>query len=247
MKKFYVTNVDIASPKSMWQFLKDHFTYSTMNSWNGMKSIAHNVKLYNLGLEGDWGIVARYLADESDAGCLQMFISDEIQEFERENPCYRVGFNGRSGGYLVLYNKDNYRSVLPDCVDDYDSYEEFKEGVRCYGYKVSDFEYELRQSVAIVREFDKLCDRLCCLVNGYSTRSFELDLMETALNYFTDLYQEDLDEFEVVGPNINIIGPVIELNDVGKYNTFLHCLLDCFGSFRNRIVVKENRLWLKED
>jgi hypothetical protein len=85
------------------------------------------------------------------------------------------------------------------------------------------------------------------LVNGYSTRSFELDLMETALNYFTDLYQEDLDEFGVVGPNINVIGPVIELNDVGNYNTFLHCLLDCFGSFRNRIVVKENRLWLKED
>ena len=247
MKKFYVTNVDIASPKSMWQFLKDHFTYSTMNSWNGMRSIAHNVKLYNLGLEGDWGVVAQYLADESDAGCLNMFICDEIQEFERENPCYRVGFNGRSGGYLVLYNKDNYRSVLPDCVDDYESYEEFKADVKSYGQRVSDFEYELRQVVEIVREFDKLCDRLCALVNDYSKRSFELDLMEAAINYFNDLYSEDLEEFEVAGPNINVVGPVIELNDIGNYNTFLHCLFDCFGSFRSRIIVKENRLWLKED
>jgi hypothetical protein len=178
-----------------------------------------------------------------------MFINDEIQNFERENPCYRVGFNGRSGGYLVLYNKDNYRSVLPDCVDDYGSYEEFKADVKSYGQRVSDFEYELRQAVEIVREFDKLCDRLCELVNRYSKRSFELDRMEAALGFFEDMYGEDLEELGLVGPKLDntVAGPVIELNDAGNYNSFLHCMFNCFGSFRKRIVVKENRLWLKED
>ena len=31
---FYKTGVDITNDKQMFNFLKDHFTYPTMNSWN---------------------------------------------------------------------------------------------------------------------------------------------------------------------------------------------------------------------
>ena len=63
---FYKTGVDITKEKSMWHFLKNHFTYSTMNSWNGMKSIAHNVKLYNLKLDGDVLNIPLFMADQAD-------------------------------------------------------------------------------------------------------------------------------------------------------------------------------------
>ena len=89
---FYRTGVDIASTKSMWNFLKEHFTYYTMNSWNGLESIAHNVKLYNLELEGDWTVAMKYLFDETDSGCLQTYIDLEIREFEEKYPYYKVGF-----------------------------------------------------------------------------------------------------------------------------------------------------------
>ena len=79
---FYKTGVDICNIKSMWNFLHDHYTYYTMNSWNRSKSIAHNVKLYNLKLDGDWTVAMRYLLDEADAGDLQFYIDEIIREFE---------------------------------------------------------------------------------------------------------------------------------------------------------------------
>ena len=34
----------------MTAYLQTHFRYSTMNSWNGADSYAHNLKIYKLGL-----------------------------------------------------------------------------------------------------------------------------------------------------------------------------------------------------
>ena len=82
---FYKTGVDICNTKSMWNYLKDHFMYYTMNSWNRSESIANNVKLYNLKLEGDWTVAMRYLFDEADSGLLQMDIDNMIREFEEKN------------------------------------------------------------------------------------------------------------------------------------------------------------------
>ena len=240
---FYTTGVDIASTKSMWNFLHDHFQYYTANSWNRTKSIAHNVKLYNLKLEGDWTVVSRYLFDDADSGCLQMYIDDEIAEFERKNPYYEVGFNGRSGGYLVLYPKDRSIPVLPDCLD-YDSYEDFKADCKDYGYSVSIFYRELRDAVTLVREFDKLCDRLRNLVNEYSKKSFDVDKLENALARFGDVYGDDLEALELDGPCME--GERVRLNDIADYSAFMHCFFDCFGEDRRRIACHEGYLWLKE-
>lgn len=242
---FYTPYVDIASVKSMWHFLKNHFTYSTMNSWNGQKSIAHNVKVYNLKLDGDWWSVLRYLTDEADPGALQIFIDDEIREFENAHPYYKVGFNGRSGGYLVLYNKDNYRTVLPDCVDDYDSYEDFKADQRGYGCTVSDCKSELREAVEIVREFDKLCDRLRDLVNAYSLRSFDTDKLEAAIESFNLAFGDDLDSLGLDGPEMD--GDKVKLNCLTKYAAFRHCFIECLGEPHPRIASNETHLWLKEE
>jgi hypothetical protein len=216
-----------------------------MNSWNRTRSIAHNVKLYNLGLEGDWTKVIPYLFDESDVGCLQMYINDEISEFVRKNPSYNVGFNGRSGGYLVLYS-DSCKSMLPDCVDNYENYEDFKEDCKCWGYRVSDYLRELRDTVEVVREFDRLCDRLRDLVNGYSKASFDTDKLEYALARFEDEYGDDLENYNLSGPEME--GDKIRLNDIAFSNAFMHCLFDCLGDDRKRAVTDSdyNYLWLKE-
>ena len=242
---FYKTGVDIANTKSMWNFLHDHFTYHTMNSWNRSSSIAHNVKLYNLNLEGDWTVVMRYLFDEADSGCLQMNIDDEISAFEEMNPYYRVFFNGRSGGYIVLSYGENNGSVLPACVTDYDCYEDFKEDARDnYGYNVTDYNRELREAVEVVREFDKLCDRLRDIVNDYSKRSFDVDKLEGALNRFNDEYGNDLDNLSLEGPSLEY--DRIVLNDIADYNAFMRCFLECLGEDRRRATGNGTHLWLAE-
>ena len=244
---FYKSGVDIANTKSMWEFLNNHFTYSTLNSWNRLTSIANNVKLYNLNLEGDWYNVLKYLTDAGDCGSLQMAIDDEIRAFDEEHyPNYRVGFNGRSSGYLVLYNGDNNCSVLPECVVQYDSYEDFKEDVKAgwNGYRVNDFNYELRQAVEIVRDFDKLCDRLRDIVNEYSKRNFTEDKLADAIERFYIEYGDDLDDLNIQGPQLD--GDKVRLYDIRFYNAFMNCFFECFGDDRRRIDYDTTHLWLED-
>ena len=249
---FYKTGVDIASTKSMWNFLHDHFQYYTMNSWNRSSSIANNVKLYNLKLEGDWTVAMRYLFDEADAGLLQMYIDDEIREFEEKYSWTSVFFNGRSGGYLVLGTKNNNGSVIPDCVADYESYEDFKEDIKSgwNGYNVSDFDRELRDAVEVVREFDKLCDRLRDLVNEYSKRSFDTDKLEAAVERFNEDYYGDLEKLNLKGPEMEecMTGGRVKLNDIADYCAFMECFIRCLGEDYNRIATdpEDKYLWLKE-
>lgn len=242
---FYRYGVDIASVKSMWNFLKNHYTYSTMNSWNGQKSIAHNVKLYNLKLDGDWTVVLRYLYDETDAGGLQFLISDLIRQFENQHPCYKIGFNGRSGGYIVLYNDDNYLSVLPDCVDSYYSYDEFKQDIKDHGYRVSDFDSELRNIVEVVRDFDRLCDELREVVNDYSKSDYDKNKLEEVISRFEDLYSDDLEDLGLVGPEL--VEDKVRLNSLAKYTAFRHCFIELFGEDRRRVHGNEGYVWLKEE
>ena len=232
---FYTYGVDIASTKSMWTFLKEHFTYHTMNSWNCMRSIAHNVKVHKLNLDGDWTEVIRYLFDEEDSGMLQMQIADEIQEFERQNPYYEVFFNGKSGGYLVLCEKEGHKSVIPECVDQYDTYEEFKKDIKSdwNGYRVTDYNWELRDAVEIVREFDKLCDRLRDMVNEFSKKSFDSDKLENAVERFDDEYFSDLSKLGLTGPCME--GDRVRLNDIAYYHAFMECFLKCLGEDYRRV------------
>ena len=248
MNYFYKTGVDICSTKSMWNFLKNHYTYYTLNSWNRQKSIAHNVKLYNLALEGDWTVAMRYLFDEGDAGLLQLNIEDKIREFVDENPYYEAFFNGRSGGYLVISEKQGHGSVLPSCVNDYDTYEDFKQGVKdsWYEERVSDYARELREAVEIVREFDRLCDHIRDLMNEYSKKSFDVDKLVSAVGRFTDEYSGDLENLGLDGPCMD--GDRVRLNDIAYYHAFMECFIKCLGEDYSRIATdsKDEYLWLKE-
>lgn len=180
-KLFQKSGVDICSAKSMFEFINNHFKYWTMNSWNRLESIANNMKLYNLGLEGDWTTVLDYLYDEEDIGCIGFQIRDLIEEWEDNHLGYSLGWNGRSGGYLVIYNHDrkngtvNFRNILPPYLIDFDTYEEWKEYVKDWGNNVSDYLHELREYTELIRDFDKLCEDLRDLANEYSKLDYKAE------------------------------------------------------------------------
>lgn len=75
--------------------------YYTMNSWNLSKSLAYNLKVYN--------VIDRKLQSKvydllSVDEVYQDYINPLIYEFDRKYSYeWQAGFNGRSGGYLVLY------------------------------------------------------------------------------------------------------------------------------------------------
>jgi len=179
---FYKKGIDITNAKQMFEFINNHFTYFTLNSWNGLESIANNVKLYNLHLDGDWCTALSYLYDENDIGDLQFEISMRIRDWEKDHPGYTLGFNGRSGGYLVIYNMErdgrvNVRNILPECLIGYDSYEDWKRDLKesYYHECVKDYLPTLREYTKLIQDFDKFCDELRDLVNEYSKMDYDAD------------------------------------------------------------------------
>lgn len=115
----YYQKVKKSSRKEMVSFLENHFRYYTMNSWNRCSSYAHNVKIHNLLLTPEQNDKFFELMGE---GLLDTFWQDVealfIEEFRNETWC-TVGTNGRSDGYLVLYDckkePSQYKSYCTLC------------------------------------------------------------------------------------------------------------------------------------
>lgn len=186
---FYKKGIDITNDKQMFNFLKEHFTYYTGHSWNLGGSIANNVKLYKLNLSGDW-TVAMNLLETDDYHS----INNMILLWENEHEGYKVGFNGRSGGYLVLYeNKRPMSSILPDEIDNCEDYEEYKRYCKDYYGSVKANRSDLRFYTQLVQDFDKLCDELRDFCDKLSKEKFEVVEMEKAVEDFNSIYEDDLE------------------------------------------------------
>ena len=116
MKLFYQP-VDLRSRQTMIRFLTQHFRYPTMNSWNRSISYACNLKLYNLGLEREIEDKLYELIQTQEFFDIQaeMFSAFGSQHQFR----WQVGMNGRSSGYLVLYQGElkpsGYQSYCTSC------------------------------------------------------------------------------------------------------------------------------------
>ena len=85
----------------MTEYLTGHFRYPTMNSWNRSTSYACNLKIHSLKLEPE-------IEDKLyDMIWTQEFFDVQralLAEFgEQHHYQWQAGMNGRSGGYLVLY------------------------------------------------------------------------------------------------------------------------------------------------
>jgi hypothetical protein len=175
--------------KEMITFLRDHFRYNTMNSWNRSKSYARNIKIHNLeGLDAAEHRRAYEMLDVEEAF---YGFKHELAEFQlRHKHSWQIGTNGRSGGYLVLYQggrrATDYKSVCAACgqlnfatvvtgdqkcgrcgADERENLESPRYEVFTYPGKGldmdDDFEtwstYQLKERVALVWDFDKTCER----------------------------------------------------------------------------------------
>lgn len=146
-------SVKLNNKKSMIDFLKNHFRYDTMRSWNRSTSYANNVKIHNLDLpDGIRETAYDIMLSDVDTIIWDIEVNEIFDEFRRETG-YDIGFNGRSGGYIVLY--DTEYDVTKNCSVTYpgrgiDMYEDFED------WDIDD----LKERVKIVMEFDKTCDKL---------------------------------------------------------------------------------------
>jgi hypothetical protein len=219
---FYTKGIDITNDKSMFNFIAEHPTYFTGNSWNRTRSIAHNVKLYKLGLDGDWTRALAHLeSGEYDN------INWMIDNWTSKHPGCVVYFNGRSGGYLVLYNKAG-GSIIPDTLD-YETYEDYKADMRDYYGSVRANRNELVEFVKLVRDFDKLCDEIRDYVNDLSKLSYEKEEMFKIVDQFNNTYADDLDLLGFDFLEVNEAGEV----DITEIYT-LQCLAEAFQKLADR-------------
>lgn len=215
---FYKTGVDITNDRQMFEFLKNHFTYATMNCWNNLYSIANQVKVHKLKLTGDWWVALKLL-DSGEYETLEYMIAD----WREEHPGYEVYFNGRSGGYLVLKDTGYNTNVLPESVTENDTYEDYKAWCRDEYGSVKANRSELVQYTKLVQDFDKLCDELRDYCDRLSNSSFEQLEMMKSVDRFNEDYYDDLELLGFKQLHCDGDGKV----DVSEIRTFL-CLWEAF-------------------
>ena len=98
----YYKEIDKRYKETMGKFLRKHFRYNTMNSWNRSTSYANNIKLHSIDKPNDidnekwWEMIWITQWQEK--------LSDLLEDFGRKHEWqWQAGINGRSGGYVVLY------------------------------------------------------------------------------------------------------------------------------------------------
>ncbi|MFA6175060.1 MAG: hypothetical protein WC765_00605 [Phycisphaerae bacterium] len=185
----FYKEVNIKKRGEMIAFLKNHFRYHTMNSWNCSTSYANNIKLYNIDKPADidsdtfWEMLGLTQWHEK--------LSDLLEDFgRRHNWLWQAGINGRSGGYIVLYQggikPSGYKSYCAHCGQkNYQTVPDGQTGIcgKCdakarvnfkqthmqvFTWPCKNFDmgedfrgwslFELQDRVALVQEFDRLCD-----------------------------------------------------------------------------------------
>ncbi len=173
--------------QDMIKFLSSHFRYSTMNSWNNFTSYAKNIKLRHISFPSKeiedraW----KFLNVPAAFNDFNDILRDFAEKYKYE---WQIASNGRSSGYLVLYQgymkKSDYKRICRDCgqknfqkeankcgrcgSDDMMDFEGIETG--CYGGKstgqgMDEHDWEcwsvddLRARVKLVKDFDKTCDK----------------------------------------------------------------------------------------
>ena len=182
----FFKDVNMDSRKDMIAFLQNHFRYHLMNSWNKTTSYANNIKIQNLCIpETTKNAFYSMLSVDDVYDINTPVLSEFMYKYDGR---YQIGRNGRSGGYLVLYNgykkQLDYKSHCTSCgqmnftevTDTNCKCGKCRQNTRVnfskliYDYGVTfqnidqnaDFENwdtdQLLSHVQLVQDFDKTCD-----------------------------------------------------------------------------------------
>ncbi len=196
MIKFF-EKVDTRSRSKMISFLKDHFRYHTMNTWNQVTSYGNNIKIHYLDLPEDIRDNAYEILEQGD---VHEEVNYLLNDFATNHDyLWLVGQNGRSSGYFVLYRggkelsehksyctacrQKNFTSVKESgnkqCGNcdalarvDYDKpqYNYFPLPGKDVDQDEDFYDWDmdsLKSRVKLVQEFDQLCDDCISLFTGY--------------------------------------------------------------------------------
>lgn len=174
VEKFFFEGLTERTLEEKYQYLKNHFTYDIMNSWNNLKTIANNVKIYNLGLTREQKNKFFELL-EVDVNEVYNYLNFVIEDFEELTET-EVFYNGRSDGYIVIVPKfDNVKRwehifdwLNVSDIQYFDTYKEYKQEQNkynggCYYQELSanySRKEEIEKAYYLIKAFDKLCDML---------------------------------------------------------------------------------------
>ena len=185
---FFFQPVDKRNRQAMVDFLSQHFRYDTMHSWNRSTSYAQCVKIHRLGIPNELLTTAYELLV---VDVVQKRLTDLMRDWSKRSAYrWQAGFNGRAGGYVVLYQGGQkpsaYRSYCPECGQRHVKLVSPTSSCcgRCGADRVNyrtppievftqpsmgidedrDFDTwrvdDLRERVELVQSFDRLCDTL---------------------------------------------------------------------------------------
>jgi hypothetical protein len=84
----------------MIEFLENHFRYDTMSSWNASTSYANKVKIHSVIPNELTDKVYELMECEEFYDNLRWILDDFADKYNQQ---WQAGFNGRSNGYIVLY------------------------------------------------------------------------------------------------------------------------------------------------
>ena len=114
----YYKEIDKRYRQALTAFLKKHYRYNTMNSWNKSTSYANNIKLHQIDkpedIDSDTWYEMLWVTEWQEK------LSDLLEDFGRRHEWqWQAGINGRSGGYVVLYRggikPSGYKSYCTHC------------------------------------------------------------------------------------------------------------------------------------
>lgn len=113
----YLPEVDMRSRESMAAYLGEHFRYPTANAWNNATSYACNMKIHSAGLPAS---ITDQLYQLTQTDQFYSVLERKLRAFaEKHRYEWQAGWNGRSGGYLVLYQgglkQSEHKSVCTAC------------------------------------------------------------------------------------------------------------------------------------
>jgi len=192
--------------QEMIDFLVNHYRYNTMNSWNRSTSYANNVKLQNIALSDENIDMEQALTFlQSDNTYNYDFAIDELFNEFKNDTGYTAGFNGRSSGYIVMYethyDPDSEKLITyPGRSIDENLENEIDE------WTID----EIKDRYALVKRFDTLCDDIRKEFIYYCKNTKMVDILLLKPNSISiGIMRDDEDEsvndiFDKPVPNKNI-------------------------------------------
>ena len=184
-EKYYYKGLTERTIEQKYQYIKTHFQYDIMNSWNKLKSFANNVKIYKMGLTNEQQNKFFELM-QIDSDFLYYESICIIEEFEKLTNT-QVYFNGRSGGYMVIVPDFNICKRNEHLLNYYnlenikycDNYKEFKieQSINSYFSYKDSYKGDIDNVYYILKAFDKLCDilrnELIYILDNYTIEEHE--------------------------------------------------------------------------